>query len=84
MAGLAGRDDYGEFMIRGLGELGVKTDLVKRTDRVRTGVTVNLLAGTATGIGTTVAAASAFATACATATLCFSRNDTQSCRFGVA
>jgi ribokinase len=43
MAGLAGRDDYGEFMIRGLGELGVKTDLVKRTDRVRTGVTVNLI-----------------------------------------
>ncbi len=45
IAGLAARDDYGEFMIRGLGELGVKTDLVRRTDQVRTGVTVNLIYG---------------------------------------
>jgi sugar/nucleoside kinase (ribokinase family) len=41
--GLAGRDDYGEFMIRRMKELGIRTDLVRRTDKVRTGVTVNLI-----------------------------------------
>jgi sugar/nucleoside kinase (ribokinase family) len=41
--GLAGRDDYGEFMLRGMKELKINTDLVRRTDRVRTGVTVNLI-----------------------------------------
>jgi sugar/nucleoside kinase (ribokinase family) len=41
--GLAGRDDYGEFMLRGMKELRVNTDRVRRTDRVRTGVTVNLI-----------------------------------------
>jgi len=41
--GLVGHDEYGEFMLRGLGEFGIRTDLVKRTSRVRTGVTVNLI-----------------------------------------
>jgi len=41
--GLVGRDEYGDFMLRGLGEFGVATDLVQRTSRVRTGVTVNLI-----------------------------------------
>ncbi len=41
--GLAGRDDYGDFMVQGLKEFGVGTDLVRRTDKVRTGVTVNLI-----------------------------------------
>lgn len=41
--GLAGRDDYGEFMLRGMKELKIRTDLVRLTDRVRTGVTVNLI-----------------------------------------
>jgi sugar/nucleoside kinase (ribokinase family) len=43
--GLAGRDEYGEFMVRGLEARGVDTRLVRRTDRVRTGVTVNLVYG---------------------------------------
>jgi len=43
--GLAGRDDYGEFMLRGLREHGVDTRLVRRTDKVRTGLTVNLIWG---------------------------------------
>ncbi|MBM3745654.1 MAG: carbohydrate kinase family protein [Acidobacteria bacterium] len=41
--GLVGRDEYGEFMLRGLGDFGIATDLVQRTERVRTGVTVNLI-----------------------------------------
>jgi sugar/nucleoside kinase (ribokinase family) len=41
--GLAGRDDYGDFMLRGMNEFGVQTHLVRRTDQVRTGVTVNLI-----------------------------------------
>ena len=41
--GLAGQDDYGEFMIKSMRELGINTDLVRRTDKVRTGVTVNLI-----------------------------------------
>ncbi len=43
IAGLAGRDDYGDFMVKGLNEYGVNTDLVQRTGTVRTGVTVNLI-----------------------------------------
>ncbi len=42
-AGLAGEDDYGEFMLRGLHEFGVDTALVRRTREVRTGVTVNMI-----------------------------------------
>ncbi len=42
-AGLAGNDDYGDFMLRGLREFGIDTGLVKRTSEVRTGVTVNLI-----------------------------------------
>ena len=41
--GLAGQDEAGDFMIRGLESFGVDTSLVRRTDRVRTGVTVNLI-----------------------------------------
>ena len=41
--GLAGKDDYGEFMIHSMNELRIKTQLVRRTDQVRTGVTVNLI-----------------------------------------
>jgi sugar/nucleoside kinase (ribokinase family) len=41
--GLTGSDDYGDFMVKGLREFGVNTDLVCRTDAVRTGVTVNLV-----------------------------------------
>ncbi len=49
--GLAGQDEYGEFMMRGLIERGVNTDLVRRTDKVGTGVTVNLVhAGTRTQV----------------------------------
>jgi len=44
--GLAGRDDYGEFMVRGMQELGIETDRVLRTDKEKTGVTVNLIYGT--------------------------------------
>ncbi|HWR51423.1 MAG TPA: carbohydrate kinase family protein, partial [Bryobacteraceae bacterium] len=42
-AGLCGQDEYGDFMIRGLHELGINTDMVRRTDKVRTGVTVNMI-----------------------------------------
>lgn len=41
--GLAGRDEYGEFMLLGMNDLKIKTHLVRLTDRVRTGVTVNLI-----------------------------------------
>ncbi len=44
-AGLCGRDEYGDFMVRGLAECGIDTSLVRRTDRVRTGVTVNMIHG---------------------------------------
>lgn len=44
-AGLSGNDDHGDFMIRGMHEFGIKTDLVRRTTEVRTGVTVNLIHG---------------------------------------
>ncbi len=43
--GLAGLDEYGEFMLRGLRQRGVNTDLVRRTDQIGTGVTVNLIHG---------------------------------------
>lgn len=43
--GLAGRDDHGEFMLRGMNELGIDTYRVRRTSKVRTGVTVNMLLG---------------------------------------
>lgn len=41
--GLAGRDAYGEFMVRGMSEFGVNTEFVRWTNRVKTGVTVNLI-----------------------------------------
>ncbi len=44
-AGLAGEDDYGEFMLRGLHGFGIDTALVRRTRAVRTGVTVNMISG---------------------------------------
>jgi len=42
MLGLAGNDAYGNFMVEGMEALGIHTDMVRRTDRVRTGVTVNM------------------------------------------
>lgn len=41
--GLAGKDAYGDFMIDGMKRAGIVTDLIRRTDRVKTGVTVNLI-----------------------------------------
>ncbi|MFB3903432.1 MAG: carbohydrate kinase family protein [Acidobacteriota bacterium] len=41
--GLAGKDAYGDFMLEGLERFGIGTELVRRTDRVKTGVTVNLI-----------------------------------------
>jgi sugar/nucleoside kinase (ribokinase family) len=43
--GLAGADDYGNFMIDRMRDLRINTELVRRTDRVKTGVTVNLIHG---------------------------------------
>ncbi len=43
--GLAGRDDYGSFMLGKMGEFGIDTSLVGGTDSVATGVTVNLIHG---------------------------------------
>jgi ribokinase len=43
--GLAGRDDYGDYMLESMNSFGVNTELVRRTDRVKTGVTVNLIYG---------------------------------------
>ena len=40
--GLAGNDEYGDFMLKGMDGFGVDTSLVRRTSEVRTGVTVNL------------------------------------------
>jgi len=45
LAGLAGNDEYGAFMLRGLAERNVNTELVRRTGKVKTGVTVNLIHG---------------------------------------
>ncbi len=42
-SGLAGRDEYGDFMMRGLRSFGIDTSRVQRTDKVKTGVTVNLI-----------------------------------------
>jgi sugar/nucleoside kinase (ribokinase family) len=44
-AGLAGNDEYGDFMLRGMRELGLHTELVERSTKVRTGVTVNMISG---------------------------------------
>ncbi len=41
--GLAGNDDYGDFMMREMKDFNINTDLVRRTDKVKTGVTVNLI-----------------------------------------
>jgi len=41
--GLAGNDDNGKFMIQSMKELGINTHLVRFTDKVKTGVTVNLI-----------------------------------------
>jgi ribokinase len=43
--GLAGLDDYGDFMLKSMKSFGIDTSLVRRTDRVKTGVTVNLIYG---------------------------------------
>lgn len=43
--GLAGRDDYGDFMLKGMKEFGIDVSPVVRTDIVKTGVTVNLIHG---------------------------------------
>lgn len=40
--GLAGEDDYGAFMLKGMQGFGIDTARVRRTTRVCTGVTVNL------------------------------------------
>jgi len=41
--GLAGNDAYGDYMLQGMKDFGIETELVRRTDRVKTGVTVNLI-----------------------------------------
>ena len=41
--GLAGNDEYGNFMVSGMQDFGIDTRLIMRTDRVKTGVTVNLI-----------------------------------------
>ena len=43
--GLAGNDEYGEFMLRGMKKIGVDTARIMRTSEVGTGVTVNLIHG---------------------------------------
>lgn len=43
--GLAGNDEYGDFMVNGMADFGIKTSLIRRTSRVGTGVTVNLIHG---------------------------------------
>ncbi len=43
--GLAGTDPYGDFMVRGMSEFGVRTQWVVRSPDVRTGITVNLIVG---------------------------------------
>ena len=43
--GLAGNDEYGEFMLNGLRERGIDLSQVRRSDAVKTGVTVNLIHG---------------------------------------
>ncbi len=41
--GLAGEDPYGDFMLKGMQDFGIGTQLVRRTSQVKTGVTVNLI-----------------------------------------
>ncbi len=41
--GLAGSDEYGDFMVSGMKKFGINTSLIRRTDKVKTGVTVNLI-----------------------------------------
>lgn len=41
--GLAGNDDYGNFMLNGMNALGIATDRVRRTSEFRTGVTINMI-----------------------------------------
>ncbi len=41
--GLAGKDEHGDFMIEEMNKYDVNTDLVQRTDKTKTGVTVNLI-----------------------------------------
>ena len=43
VAGLAGRDEYGDFVVRELKHHGVDTRWIKRSADVSTGVTVNLI-----------------------------------------
>jgi len=43
VCGLAGLDDHGDFMMKGLQEAGIDISLVQRTAEVGTGVTVNLI-----------------------------------------
>lgn len=45
--GLAGGDYFGRFLLEGLAERGVRTDAVRSEPRLRTGVTINLVSGTA-------------------------------------
>lgn len=42
-SGLAGNDDYGEFMIKGMQGFGIHTEHIEKTEEVQTGVTVNLI-----------------------------------------
>jgi sugar/nucleoside kinase (ribokinase family) len=44
-AGMAGNDEYGQFMLRGMRDFGFNTDLVEYSKDVRTGVTVNMISG---------------------------------------
>jgi sugar/nucleoside kinase (ribokinase family) len=41
--GLVGDDAHGEFMVDGMKGFGIDTELIKRTDKVKTGVTVNMI-----------------------------------------
>ena len=43
MTGLCGKDGNGEFMMKALKQFKIGTELVERTDKVATGVTVNLI-----------------------------------------
>jgi sugar/nucleoside kinase (ribokinase family) len=43
VAGLVGNDEYGRYMIAGMKEHRIGTELVQHTDEVGTGVTVNLI-----------------------------------------
>jgi len=45
MLGLAGTDELGEFMMRGMQTQGIDTHLIQRTSETKTGVTVNLIHG---------------------------------------